>query len=57
MIRQALVHEIEQARAGLEHRALAKSLQAMAAISHETEALDRALDETLPEDKDGCWNG
>ncbi len=56
-IRQALVHEIDQVQAGLEGRAVAKSLQAMAGISQETEVLDRALDESLPEENEGRWNG
>ena len=57
LIRQALVHEIDQVQASLERRAIARSLQAMARTSHDTEALERALDETLPEEKGGWWNG
>ncbi len=57
LIRQALVHEIDQVQAGLERRAMAQSLHAMGGAVDETEALDRALDETLPEEKDGWWNG
>jgi metal-responsive CopG/Arc/MetJ family transcriptional regulator len=58
LIRQALVHEIDQVQAGLERRAMARSLQAMAAgASRESEALDRAFDETLVEETEGWWNG
>ena len=57
LIRQALVHQIDQVQAGLERRAMAQSLHAMGGAVDETEALDRALDETLPEEKDGWWNG
>ena len=57
LIRQALVHEIDHIQAGLERRAMAQSLQAMAAASREAEALDRALDEMLPEETEGWWNG
>jgi hypothetical protein len=56
LIRQALLHEIDQVEAGLERRAIARSLQAMARASHEIEALDRAMDKTLPEEKEGWWN-
>jgi metal-responsive CopG/Arc/MetJ family transcriptional regulator len=57
LIRQALIHEIDQVQAGLERRAMAQSLQALAEAADEIEALDRAFDETLPEDKEGWWNG
>ena len=57
LIQQALVHEIEQVEAGLERRARAKSLQARAGISNETEVLDRVLDESLPGEKKGWRNG
>jgi metal-responsive CopG/Arc/MetJ family transcriptional regulator len=57
LIRQALIHEIDQVQAGLERRAMAQSLQALAETADEIEALDRAFDETLPEDKEGWWNG
>ena len=55
LIRQALLHEIDQVEAGLERRAIARSLQAMAGASTQIEALDRAMDETLPEEKEGWW--
>jgi len=57
LIRQALVHEIDQVQAGLERRAMAQSLKDLAGAAREIEALDRAFDETLPEDKEGWWNG
>ena len=57
LIRQALVHEIDQVQARLERRAMAQSLHGMTGSSDETEALDRALDETLPGEKKGWWNG
>lgn len=56
LIQQALLHEIDQVEAGLERRAIARSLQAMAGASTQIEALDRAMDETLPEEKEGWWN-
>ena len=57
LIRQALVHEIDQVEAGLERRAMAQSLRAIAGISREAEGLDRAFDEALPGEKEGWWNG
>ncbi len=57
LIRRALVHEIDHVQAGLERRAMAQSLQAMTVVSDETEVLDRALDEALPKEKEGWWNG
>ena len=58
LIRQALVHEIEHVEASLERRAMAESLRAMAgtdSVARDNEALDQALDEVLPEEKEGWW--
>lgn len=59
LIRQALVHEIEHIEASLERRAMAESLRAMAgtdSAARENDALDQALDEVLPEEKEGWWS-
>ena len=58
LIRQALVHEIDQVQAGLERSAMARSLEAMGRIQPcESEALDGSFDERLPEENEGWWNG
>lgn len=57
LIRQALSQEIDSVAAGLERGAIAQSLQAMARTPHQIEALDRAMDETLSEEKEAWWNG
>jgi metal-responsive CopG/Arc/MetJ family transcriptional regulator len=60
LIRLALLHEIEQAEARLERRAMAESLAAMGADASEraeSEALDRALDEPLPSEEENWWQG
>lgn len=60
LIRQALVHEIEQAGAVVERRAMADSLQAMGrdpVARRAAEDLDGALDEPLPPEQEGWWRG
>lgn len=59
-IRQALAHEIEQVEAKLERQALAQSLASMGRnwqASLAAEQLDRAMDESLPQEKENWWNG
>ena len=60
LIRLALEHELEQVEARLERREMAASLAAMGAdrsALEESEALDRALDERLPPEEEGWWQG
>lgn len=59
LIRQALAHEIDQLEAHFERQAMADSLRAMAKRKKELgelEMLDHALDEPLPEEKEGWWS-
>ncbi len=59
-IRQALAHEIEQVEAKLERQGLAESLASMGRNWHASlaaEQLDRAMDESLPQEKENWWNG
>jgi metal-responsive CopG/Arc/MetJ family transcriptional regulator len=60
LIRRALIHEIEEAEAGMERRSMAESFVAMQANTSEVEAsqaLDHAFDEPLPVEADGWWRG
>jgi metal-responsive CopG/Arc/MetJ family transcriptional regulator len=60
LIRRALIHEIEEAEAGIERRSMAQCLVAMQADASEVdanEALDHAFDEPLPVEGDGWWRG
>jgi len=60
LIRRALIHEIEEAEAGMERRSMADSLIAMQVNKCEVEAnqaLDHAFDEPLPVEADGWWRG
>ena len=60
LIRRALVHEIQEVEAHLERKAMAEAFRIMAQRVHaarDSEALDHALDEPLPEETDGWWNG
>lgn len=60
LIRQALVHEIAQARGVVERRAMAEGLRAMAGdpgVHRLAEDLDSALSEPLPQEREGWWKG
>ncbi|WP_295384354.1 ribbon-helix-helix protein, CopG family [uncultured Thiodictyon sp.] len=59
LIRQAVVHEIAQARGALERRAMAECLRAMGAdpsARRLAEDLDAAMDAPLPPEEDGWWS-
>jgi predicted transcriptional regulator len=59
LIRQAVVHEIAQARGTVEQRAMAESLRAMGAdpsARRLAEELDAAMDTPLPPEEDGWWS-
>ena len=60
LIRQALGHEIAQARGVVERRAMAEGLRAMAGdpvALRFANGLDSALGEPLPKERKGWWKG